>query len=178
MGKFNKELIVNIYSKLSIVIGLGIFIVLLIHFNSFPELMNGVVDKGLFNLDFTIESAVHVEVFNLPLILFTALFLFNLGVLIYIITGKKVETNIVVESMFYNTILSFLLIVAQVVFYYMIPETINGAIEIGLYQYEFVELSDLSTTGINFGYILAAIYTLYSIFVLFLETKRGQIDFK
>ncbi len=175
MVKIDKELVVNIYSKLSIIIGLGIFLTLLLYFNNIPELMHGSVEKGIFSLDFNVEIGVNVVVINLPLIFFTLFFLYNLGMLIYTQTGDKVETNIIIESMFYNTILSFLLIVTHLVFIYMIPDAINGAINIGLFKYEFVELSDLSTTGINFGYILASIYTLYSAFVLYIENKNNQI---
>lgn len=174
MEKIDKEIIVKIYSKLSIVIGLGIFLVLIMYFNNLPELMYGPVEKGLFNIDFSIGYGENIIVANLPLVFFTVFFLYNLGMLIYTQTGDKMEANIITESMFYNTILSFLLIVAQLVFVYMVPESINGAIYIGLFQYEFVELNDLSTVGINFGYILALIYTFYNIFVLFLESRRNQ----
>jgi hypothetical protein len=176
MEKLDKEIIANIYSKLSVVMGLGIFIILFMYFNNLPELMYGPVEKGMFNLDFSVGFEMNIIVFNLPLIFFTLLFLYNLGMLIYTQTGNKMEANNVTESMFYNTILSFLLIVSQFVFVYMVPDSINGIIEVGLFQYEFVELSDLSTKGINFGYILATIYTFYSIFVLYLETRQDDLD--
>jgi hypothetical protein len=174
MEKLDKELIANIYSKLSVVIGLSIFIILLMYFSNLPELMYGPVEKGIFNLDFSVGYEMNLIVFNLPLIFFTLLFLYNLGMLIYTQTGNKMEANNITESMFYNTILSFLLIVSQIV--YMVPDSINGIIEIGFFQFEFVELSDLSTKGINFGYILATIYTFYSTFVLFLETRQDKLD--
>ena len=177
MGKIDKEIVLSIYSKLSVIIGLGIFVILLMYFGNLPEIMYGPIEKGLFNIDFNVEYGVNVIVFNLPLIFFTLFFLYNLGMLIFIQVGKKVEANATCESVFYITILSFLLIVSQLVFVYMVPENINGAIQIGLFQYEFVELNDLSTTGINFGYILATIYTLYSVFVLYLETKRNGLNY-
>jgi len=174
MEKLDKEIILNIYSKLSVVIGLGIFIILFRYFNNFPELMYGPVVKGVFDLDFRVDfGSVTMIVANIPLVFFLVIFLYNLGMLIYTQTGDKMEANNITASMFYNTILSFLLIVAQLVFVYMVPESINGAIHIGLFQYEFVELNDLTITGINFVYILAIIYTFYNIFVLYLETREN-----
>ena len=143
MDKMDKELIVNIYSKLSVVIGLGVFLILLMYFNNVPKVMYGAVEKGMLNLDFSVGLGVNVVVLNLPLIFFTVFFFYNLGMLIYTQTGDKMEANNITESMFYNTILSFLLVVSQFVFVYMVPESINGVIDIGLFKYEFVELNDL-----------------------------------
>ena len=174
MKKIEKELVLNIYSKLSLVIGLSIFIILAVYFSNLPELMYGVVEKGIFNLNFRVAYDTYLDVFNWPLILFIVFFLFNLGVLIYAQKGEKVEGSIINGSIFYNTVLSFLLIVAHLVFYFIVPDTINGAIEVGLFQYEFKVLSDVSNTGINFGYILATIYTLYNIFVIYSLSKDSN----
>jgi len=171
MEKIDRDLIVNIYSKLSVVIGLGIFVILFAYFDNFPDSMYGPVEKGLFSLDFSVAFGENTIVANLPFVFFIVFFIYNLGMLIYTQTGDKMEANNITASMFYNTILSVLLIVTQLVFVYMIPDSINGNIVIGLLQYEFVELSDLSTIGINFGYILAIIYTFYNVFVLYLETR-------
>lgn len=176
MEKIDKEIIANIYSKLSLIVGLGIFLILFMYFNKLPEFMYGPVEKGIMTLDFNIGAAGNTIVFNYPLIFFIVFFLYNLGMFIYTQTGDKMQANNIVASMFYNAILSFLLIVSQFVFVYMVPDTVNGFINVGLFQYEFVELSDLSTIGINFGYILAIIYTFYSIFVLFIETKNKEED--
>lgn len=172
MKKFDKELVFYIYSKLSILIGLAIFLVLFMYFRMFPEGMYGVVDKGIFKLDFAVSFGVNETIFNFPLILFIVFFLFNLGLLIYSQVGNKLAVGTLTGSIFYNTILSFLLIVAHLVFYYVIPDTINGAIVIGLIDYEFEVLSDVSKTGYNFAYLLATVYTFYNVFVVYSLTKN------
>lgn len=176
MNKIDKGAVLNIYNKLSIVLGLGTFLILLVYFNGFPETMNGTIDKGIFNLDLVIGSGVEVSIFNSPIVWFVLFFVMNLGVLIFTQTGEKAAESKVVESIFYNTILSFFLIVAQIVFYYLIPGTVNGAINIGLFKYEFVELIDKSVVGINFAYILASIYTIYNIVVVVLETRNTELE--
>lgn len=178
MEKLDKELIVKIYSKLSVVVGIGIFAILLLYFSNIPDFMYGPVEKGLFSIKFDLESGVSKTVVNLPLIFFTVFFIYNLGMLIYTQIGEKMEASIITASMFYNTILCFLLIVSQFVFVYMVPDSINGLIDIGLFQYEFVELSDLSAKGINFGYIIAIIYTFYNIVILFIETNKNEEEFE
>jgi len=176
MNRINKDAVLKIYNKLSIVLGLGTLIILLVYFNGFPDIMNGTVDKNIFNLNFITGTGNEVGIINSPIIWFILFFIINLGVLIYTQTGEKVTESRIVESIFYNTILSFFLIVAQVVFYYFIPETINGAVNIGLFKYEFVELTDKSSVGINFAYIIASVYTIYNIVVVFLETRTSEID--
>ena len=178
MEKLNKEMILNIYNKISIILGLAIFLVLFMYFNKMPESMFGTVDKGIFSLDFAVDLSTTTVVFNTPLIWFIFIFLINLGLLLYTQLGEKVTTGRITESVFYNTILSFLLIIAQLVFFYIIPESINGTISIELFQYEFVELADKSITGINFAYILASIYVFYNMVILYLEMKNNQIDYK
>ena len=176
MKKHDKELLLSIYNKLNVLIGLGIFLILVVYFSSFPEIMYGAVDKGIFSLDLTVSYDLHTIIFNYPLVWFILFFLLNIGFLIVIQKGEKVESGIVFESIFYNIILSFLLIVAQLVFYYMIPESINGNIQIGLFQYGFDVLSDVVANGINFAYILATIYVFYNMFVVFLSMRNVNAE--
>ena len=173
----SKMIVLNLYNKISLIIGLGIYLVLFLHFNKMPESMFGSVDKGIFYLDFAVEGQ-QVVVFNSPLVWFIGFFLLNLGALLFTQYGNKKETGLVVESMFYNTVISFLLIASQLAFFYMVPDSVNGIIDIGLFKYEFVELVDKSATGINFGYIFASVYVLYNIVVVFLETRNNQISYK
>lgn len=175
MKNIDKELIFNIYSKLSILIGLGTFLILFIYYGKFPEGMYGVIDRGIFNLDLSISPGVNIEIFNSPLIWFIGFFLLNLGLLIYSQVGDKEAVGTISGSLFYNLILSVLLIVTQLVFYYLVPETVNGAIEIGLFEYEFAVLSDVSNVGYNFGYALATIYVLYNVFVVYVLTKNSNM---
>ncbi len=176
MKKVDKEALLSIYSKFSIFIGLGIFLILVIYNNSIPSEMFGVVDKGIFNIDFTVAYGEHVEVFNYPLVWFIIFFLLNLGILIYSQIDEKVDVGTISASIFYNTILSFLLILSQLVFYYVVPDTINGAIEIGLFQYEFYILSDVVVGGLNFTYFLATIYTFYNVFVVYYVMRNSSIE--
>ena len=176
MKKIDKEALLSIYNKLNVFVGLGIFLVLVIYFNNFPETMYGAIDKGIFSLDLSVAYGTQVEVFNFPLVWFILFFLLNLGFLIFTQTGEKVESGAISESIFYNTILSFLLIVAQLVFYYIIPETVNGDIVIGLFQYDFDVLSDVVVSGYNFAYILATVYTFYNMFVLFLALRNAGTE--
>ena len=177
MKNIDKKLIFNIYSKLSILIGLGTFLILFTYFGKFPEGMYGAVDRGIFSLDFNVSPGINIEIFNSPLVWFIGFFLLNLGFLIYSLVGDKEAVGTISGSLFYNLILSVLLIIAQLVFYYLVPETVNGPIEIGLFEYEFAVLSDVSNTGYNFGYALASIYTFYNVFMVYVLTRNSETDF-
>lgn len=177
MKNHSKEVVLKVYNRLSVFLGLGSFILLFVYFNSFPKTMNGTVAKSILNFDFTLSIQDSIKIFNSPLIWFILFFIMNLGVLIYTQTGQNKSEGRIVESMFYNTIISFLLIVSQVVLYYLVPETVNGAIEFGLFRYEFVELSNKSVIGINFAYIFAMIYTIYNGIIIYLEIRENKPEF-
>lgn len=170
MEKFSKELALRMYSKISIVMSMGLLYILFKYFNEFPKLMNGEVKKQLFSLDFTMNFSTHLEIFNFALVVFIVVLFINLGILIYALVGEKIDEKIVANIM-YNTIITVLIIIAHGAFYYMIPDTVNGAIEIGLFQYEFDVLTGVSNKGINFAYILILIYMLYNATLVYLEMR-------
>lgn len=173
-----KELLLKVYSRVSVFIGFILLLVLAVYFNRFPDEMFGTIENGLFNITLAVTYDTSLLIFNTPLVVFLVVFLFNLGVLIYAITGKKVLLPQIVESILYNTILSFLFIVSQVVLYFVIPATVNGAINFGFFSYNFSVLTNEVLSGINFGYILITIYTFYNMFIVYFIRSSKEIQFK
>jgi len=160
----NKEKIIKIYYNLNLFIGLGMLASLYVFLGKFPVFMNGEIKRTLFSLDFQFANSHLVEVFNSMLVIFFIVFVVNLGILIYALGSEKVRSALV-EGIFYNTILSFILIISHLVFYYQIPTFINGAMESFFFHSNFFELSTEKVRVFNFTYILIIFYLAYNFYI-------------
>ncbi len=171
----NKENIIKIYYQISLFIALGMLASLYLYLRKIPEIMNGEVSRSFFNLDFLFADSRVVTVFNSMLIIFFIVFLMNLGVLIYALTKEKVESSLV-EGIFYNTILSFILIISHLAFYYQIPLMINGLMEHHFFHSNFFKLSTDKVVVFNFSYLLIILYLFYNFYVNYKLTAEVEIE--
>ena len=162
----NKKYIMSMYYKMCIFIGLGALLSLYLYLAEYPSEMYGVISKSFFTIDFGVSPDTDIEVFSSILIIFFIIFLINLGALIFALIGEKME-GLLLEGSFYNTIISFLLIVSYFAFYFQIPDIVNGEINHGLISSDFYSLADLKVVVYNFGYLLITIYLFYNIYVVY-----------
>ncbi len=161
-----KENLISIYYKMCIVIAMGAFLSLFIYLSKFPEGMNGDITKTFFSLEFITMYIETVTVFNSMIIIFSVIFLINLGALIYVITGEKLE-GLLLEGVFYNTIITFLLIVSHLAYYLQIPPIVNGEITHSFLFSTFYRLTDVKILVFNFSYLLITIYLFYNIYIVY-----------
>lgn len=164
--KMSKEFIMSIYYKVCIFLGMGAFLNLFVYLERFPELMNGDITKKLFSLEFNTGYGAYETVFNTALIVFILIFAINLGVLVYSLLGEKSE-GLIAEAVFYNTIITFLIVIAHIAFYIQIPTTVNGEITNGIFNTSFYVLADEVVKVFNFSYLLITVYLFYNVFVIY-----------
>ncbi len=161
-----KENLMGIYYKMSIFIAMGAILSLFLFLKQFPEGMNGDITKTFFTLKFDLAFGQMIEVFNSIVIIFFAIFLINLGALIFTLTGDKMK-GLLAEGAFYNTIISFLLLVSHLAYYLQIPKTVNGEISHSVFHSNFYRLTDLRIIAFNFSYLFITIYLVYNIYVIY-----------
>ncbi len=162
----SKENLMSIYYKMCVFVGMGAMLSLFLYLKEFPKEMNGEITKKLFSLDFGIAYGENAVVFNSVLIIFFVVFLINLGALIFTLVGDSLE-GLLAEGAFYNTIISFLLIVAHLAFYLQIPNAVNGEISHSVFHSNFYRLIDDKVIAFNFSYLFITIYLFYNVYVIY-----------
>ena len=161
-----KDNLMNIYYKMCVFIGAGALLSLFLYLKEFPKEMNGDIIKTFFSLEFDILYETNVVVFNTILIIFFIVFLINLGALIFALVGEKLE-GLLLEAAFYNTIITFLLVVSHLAFYLQIPSIVNGEISHSVFHSNFYSLTDVRVIVFNFSYLFIAIYLFYNAYVIY-----------
>ncbi len=173
-----KEQIMNVYYKMCIFIGAGALLSLFLYLREFPTEMTGNIYKTFFSLDFDVSIEANVIVFNSVLIIFFVIFLINLGALIFALIGEQLE-GLLSEAVFYNAIITFLLVVSHLAFYLQIPGNINGEITHSIFHSNFYHLVDDRIIVFNFSYLFITIYVFFNVFVIYRllpekQPKRGK----
>jgi len=171
-----KEKIIKIYYYFSVFIALGMLVSMYLFLGQFPEFMNGVISRTLFNLDFEFagESEYVIEVFNAMFVIFFLVLIINVNIMIYVLRNEKVD-NSLVEGIFYNTIISLVLIIAHLTFYYQIPTLINGNLEHYFFHSNFFLLSTNKVVVYNLSYGLIMLYLINNFYVnykIFTKVER------
>ena len=161
-----KDVILSTYYKVSLFLAMGAFLSLFQYLQKFPESMYGDISKSLFSLEFNIAYGVTDQVLNLALIAFISIFLVNLGILIYSLTGEKVE-GLLAEAVFYNTIITLLIVISHIAFNVQIPLNVNGEISHSIFNSNFFVLADTKIIAFNFSYLLITIYLFYNAYVIY-----------
>ena len=161
-----KDFILNFYYKVTVFLAMGAFISLFLYLEKFPELMFGDITKSLFSLEFSISYGVTEQVINSALIVFVCIFLVNLGVLIYSWTGEKIE-GLLAEAVFYNVIITLLIVISHIAYNIQIPLNVNGEISHSLFNSNFFALSDVKVIVFNLSYLLITIYLVYNAYVIY-----------
>ena len=162
----NKENLISVYYKMCVIIAMGAFLSLFLYLSKFPGGMNGDINKTFFSLEFNIMYGEQVIVFNSMKIVFLVIFLINLGVFIYSLLGKKLE-GLLAEGVFYNTIITFLLVISQLAYHLQIPPIVNGEITHSIFFSNFYRLTDERIIVFNFSYLLITIYMFYNIYIIY-----------
>ncbi len=171
----NKENFLKVYYKMCVVIAMGAFLSLFLYLSKFPEGMNGDINKTFFTLEFNIMYGQQVIVFNSMVIVFFAIFLINLGMFIYVLLSKKTE-GLLAEGTFYNTIITFLLLVSHLAYHLQIPPIVNGTITHSFLYSNFYRLTDVKIMVFNFSYLLISVYLFYNVFVIYKTMPRVNND--
>lgn len=162
----NKQNFMSIYYKMCVFIGMGALLSLFLYLQKFPAGMNGSITKTFFTLEFGIDFASTVEVFNDIVIIFFGIFLVNLGALVFTLVGKKME-GLIAEGAFYNTIISLLLLISHLAFHLQIPKIVNGEINNSVFHSTFYRLEDVKIYVFNFSYLFITIYLFYNVYVIY-----------
>jgi len=161
-----KDYILSTYYKASVLLAMGAFLSLFLYLEKFPESMFGDIIKSLFSLDFNIGYQVSDIVINSALIVFICIFLVNIGVLIYSLTGEKVK-GLLAEAVFYNTIITLLIVISHIAYNIQIPINVNGEIIHSIFHSTFFVLSDVKVIAFNLSYLLITIYLFYNVYVIY-----------
>jgi|GEM_PF-2396685 len=161
----SKEKFLRLYTVLSILIGGYLFLTMWFFVDKLPDLFYGVIDKNIFNITFG-NFEPHIEVFNMPLVIYVSVLVINVGLIFTIGKTDDIEYKNLREVVKMNALLSALLVVGQIVFYLSIPDKVNGVIESNFLFVYITEMSDIITRVVNTNYIISLGYILYNIFVL------------
>jgi len=174
-----KENLMSVYFKMCVVIAMGAFVSLFLYLQQFPEGMNGDITKTFFTLKFDVGYGESVEVFNSMIIIFFAIFLINLGALLFTQVGTKME-GLLAEGAFYNTVISFLLLVAHLAYHLQIPGIVNGEISHSIFHSNFYRLTDMRIIVFNFSYLFITIYLFYNIYMIYklMPQKNNHLKHK
>lgn len=168
-----KQNLMSVYYKMCVFIAVGALLSLFLYLKEFPKMMNGDITKTLFLIEFDVTLDTTVAVFNDVLIVFFVVFLINLGALVYALIGEKLE-GLLTEGAFYNTIISFLLLVSHLAFYLQIPGIVNGEISHSVFHSNFYELVDVRAIVFNFSYLFITIYLFYNVYVIYTLLQKKQ----
>jgi len=172
-----KENLMSVYYKMCIFIAMGAFLSLFLYLKQFPQGMNGDIVKTFFTLEFNVTFVEIVEVFNSMVIIFFVIFLINLGALIFVLVGNKLE-GLLAEGAFYNTIISFLLLISHLAYHLQIPAIVNGEISHSLFHSNFYSLTDVKVVVFNFSYLLITIYLFYNIYIIYKQIPKNNSHMK
>ncbi len=143
---------------------------------SFPQEFYGIVDKGLFFT--TLENyQANVDIINMPLIVYLILLVLNVLIVIRLGNLEELESKSLQSVAVYNTLLTIMLIIGQIVFFIMIPDRINGFVK-DFFVYVEMPLRDIEVQNvINVNYIIAVIYICYNIVVAVKNIPEKAIEF-
>ena len=159
----DKYKFLRIYVNFSIIIGLLLLISTMIYTSQFILSFYGLVSKTLFQV--TIDGFIDITIFNTPLIIFAMLLVVNIIVMVRLGSVEEVEHKVLREVVAYNTLLTIMLVIGQVVFFLLIPERITGEIVNLFYAIKVPVKMDQFVYVINVNYILTITYVVYNIVV-------------
>lgn len=160
----NRTKIMRTYVNFSIVIGLYFLLAIFLYNNRLGSEFYGLVSVTLFNVNFETLFET-ITVFNMPLV---AYFMFLwMNVLVFVLVGRyeEVEHQALKEVAIYNSILTLVMIAAQLVFIYAIPDRIGGLIENKYIFTDFHYTTNTIVRAFNFNYLLALAYIVYNMLV-------------
>jgi hypothetical protein len=157
------------YAKLSIFFGLFLLLDIMLYQSLYTQELYVMVNKSFFivELDNYFNT---IKVFNSPIIAYFLLLILNAVMVIY---SKKLETQKqpLKEVSVMNLTFTILLIIGQIFFVLMIPDTINGVPKDNVFFTLFPKKADSLVYAVNITYLVAFIYLVYNLIVV---TKTAE----
>jgi len=172
----NKEKFLRLYNRINIAFGVILLLFVILFIGQIPTVYAGVIEKNIFMIGIESISGI-INIINAPLIVFISLFILNIYLLIRV-KDTTVKNKYLQSVIFYNVVLLLMLIVGHLVFYFSIPDSINGEVVNNFIYLRFQVRSDEFINVVNVDYLLASIYLIYNIFVAFKspEVKEKKFD--
>jgi len=161
----NKEQFIRSYVIISVIAGLYFLLAILLYQANFTTEIYAIVETGLFQVELT-DYFDTIPVFNLPLVAFAVIFVINAVVAFVVLPGLETDKKPLKEVPYYNLLFSFLLVIGQIAFVFLIPDRINGVVRDLVFFTEFPVTSDILVRAININYLVAFVYVVYNILVL------------
>jgi len=171
-----KSKFVKIYISISLVVVFALLVVNLSFLGSMPNDLTyasgfyGTVSKSLFTINFE-NITDTINIVNWPLIVSFVLLVFSVIVAVIVGVGEKMNNKVLQDGVVYNVVALILVVVSNVVYTFMIPDTVNGLIKHQMFLSKFEVLDSEFRTAFNFGFILLFIYLIMNIIFLFASTN-------
>ncbi len=167
----NKERFLRIYTKLNIYIGVLLILFVVIFMSTLPKEFNSLVETNVFSITF-VQLSGNIVLLNTPLIVFITLLVLNLFLLFRVGDTSQVEEKPLQTVVFYNVIITLMLIIGQIAFVLMIPENISGLIQNRYILFTF-QTGASSTVHVIFGTLALSIaYFVYN----FIVNRKVRIE--
>ena len=173
----NKEQFMRSYAVISLLAGVYFLIATLLYQSNFTTEIYAIVETTLFRVELA-DFFDTVVVFNLPIVAYAVVFVINAIVAFAILPGLETEKQPLKEVAFYNLVFSFVLILGQIAFVFLIPDRINGVPRDLVLFTEFPITSQTLVRAVNINYFVLFAYLVYNLLVLVQtgEPKEEEID--
>lgn len=171
----NKEKFLRVYNRINIAFGVMLILFVVMFISQFPTSFNGLVEKNLFVISIENYEGI-INILNAPLFVFVSLFLLNIYLLIRV-KDTNVENKYLQNVMFYNIMILLMLIVGHLVFYFSVPDVINGEVANKFLYVRFQLRSNEFQDVINVNYVLSGIFLIYNLFVAYKSPNPQEETF-
>ena len=120
----SKEHFLKVYTASQIVVGFFVIIFVSIFATQMPATAIGNVVPTFLALRIE-EASGYYRVLNIPLFIFMSLLILNVFMMIRVKNTNEIEQKFLKNVVFYNTLLSFMLLLGHLAFLFMLPEGIS-----------------------------------------------------
>ena len=163
------------YTRLSVLLGFVLLVSIFAYIRLYTNAdvygtgtdtaFHGTVEKALMNVTLVVYGADKI-IFNTFGLFVLIVLAINLVILILFRNTDEIEDKELKTIHQYNFIVTLLMLVAQALFIFLIPETINGQIKDLFLVVQMPVLSDSISNVVNLNYVLTLFYIGYNIYVL------------
>ncbi len=171
-----KTKVLRLYTFLSALIGITVFIFAMDYIANFTKCQlnfsqvigefYGTIDKGITNI--TLEVYMNdLAIFNSIGLVTLIVLVLNVIFMVAIGNTDKVEHKLLRDVFQINFIVSLVMFLGSVLFIFMIPDKVNGAITGHFIFVKMPVMSDETRYVVNVLYVAAIFYSVYNFLVLF-----------
>ena len=169
----NKDRFIRMYLWLSIAVVL-LLVFLQVSFGTGlmgeEPSISGEITTSLFQYKFE-NIVLTIDVLNTPLIMYIAFTILTIVVAVYGLKKEPVKQKLVQDLLVYNGIISILLIVSNIVYMILFPDTVSGILEHNLFLTRVPVQGGSIVNVFNFTYLFMLVYIILNLVVL-LQTKE------